>query len=374
MVNVAYTTLVIRKEVSSSNEAATIGMNYMVYVNEARQATMNVAESGNGNVKGLVSFAKMVIGEPSRNFDNFCTLVTLTGNGADVVVSKESFRAISERIGPWFIHNTPLILKKWTPDANLLKVDVGNVLVSVTLHDVPFTVFSEDGLSVIATKLGTPLMLDSYTSDMCMDSCGRSSYVRVMIELRADVELKDIIDVAIPKIVDDWPKKYHLGVLKNMKNPRQAVREIQVGPKLGFNPKKQVYQPDCKKNGASAIESDDDLVTNRRDLEVLVKGANFDVTTMDDNGKPINKLDSSVNVNGDSEVEEGSGIGYGIKSLLEKWKETIVDDGYDPYNDDISSKTVRGNTTRREGNHRLLDKGAGTITFWCKGGVRRYGN
>ncbi|GKD13983.1 hypothetical protein Tco_1198390 [Tanacetum coccineum] len=48
---------------------------------------------------------------------------------------------------------------------------------------VPVTAFSEDGLSVIPTKLGTPLILDSYTSDMCMQSWGRSSYARVMIEL-----------------------------------------------------------------------------------------------------------------------------------------------------------------------------------------------
>ncbi|GJS23411.1 hypothetical protein Tco_0452043 [Tanacetum coccineum] len=63
-----------------------------------------------------------------------------------------------------------------------------------------FDGFSEDGLSAIATNLGTPLMLDSYTFDMCMQSWGRSSYARVMIELRADVELKDYIVVAMPKI------------------------------------------------------------------------------------------------------------------------------------------------------------------------------
>ncbi|GJU51368.1 copia protein, partial [Tanacetum coccineum] len=58
----------------------------------------------------------------------------------------------------------------------------------VQLHGVPVTDFSEDGFSAIATKLGTPLTLDSYTTDMCMQSWGRSSYARAMIELRADVE------------------------------------------------------------------------------------------------------------------------------------------------------------------------------------------
>ncbi|GJY28569.1 copia protein [Tanacetum coccineum] len=100
--------------------------------------------------------------------------------------------------GSWFIRNNPLILKKWHPDENLLKEDVSIVPVWVKLHGVPVTAFNEDGLSAIATKLGTPLMLDSYTSDMCMQSWGRSSYARVMIELRAGVELKGNIVIAMP--------------------------------------------------------------------------------------------------------------------------------------------------------------------------------
>ncbi|GJY16731.1 hypothetical protein Tco_0387153 [Tanacetum coccineum] len=94
----------------------------------------------------------------------------------------------------------PIFMKKWHPDVNLLKEDVSTVPVWVKLHGVPVTDFSEDVLSAIATKLGTPLMLDSYTSDVCMQSWGRSSYTRAMIELRADMELKDNIVVAMPKI------------------------------------------------------------------------------------------------------------------------------------------------------------------------------
>nr|GEU28778.1 reverse transcriptase domain-containing protein [Tanacetum cinerariifolium] len=48
--------------------------------------------------------------------------------------------------------------------------------------------FSEHGLSAIATKLGTPLMRDSYI---------------LMIELRVNVELKDTIGVAILKLVGE---------------------------------------------------------------------------------------------------------------------------------------------------------------------------
>ncbi|GJS26657.1 T-complex protein 1 subunit delta [Tanacetum coccineum] len=97
------------------------------------------------------------------------------GNEIDVVVPVESIHTIIERFA-----NTTYV---W-----------------VKLHGVPVTAFSEDGLSAIATKLGTPLMLDSYTADMCMQSWGRSSYARAMIKFRADVELKDNIVAAMPKI------------------------------------------------------------------------------------------------------------------------------------------------------------------------------
>ncbi|GJZ29563.1 hypothetical protein Tco_0574210 [Tanacetum coccineum] len=71
--------------------------------------------------------------------------------------------------------------------------------------------FSEDGLSVIATKLGTPLVLDSYTSDMCMQSWGRSSYARAMIDLRADEELENSFMVAMPKLMISIDYRVPLG-------------------------------------------------------------------------------------------------------------------------------------------------------------------
>nr|GEV32462.1 hypothetical protein [Tanacetum cinerariifolium] len=56
--------------------------------------------------------------------------------------------------GSWFIWNNLRILKKWHPDEYLLKEDVSTILVWVKLYGVPITAFSEDSLSVIATKLG----------------------------------------------------------------------------------------------------------------------------------------------------------------------------------------------------------------------------
>ncbi|GJW35321.1 zinc knuckle CX2CX4HX4C containing protein [Tanacetum coccineum] len=80
--------------------------------------------------------------------------------------------------GPWLIRKSPIILKKWSMDTRLLKEELTRIPVWVKLHDVPIQVFEEDGISLIATFIGKPVMLDSYTSSMCKDSWGRSSFAR----------------------------------------------------------------------------------------------------------------------------------------------------------------------------------------------------
>nr|GEY62150.1 hypothetical protein [Tanacetum cinerariifolium] len=74
-------------------------------------------------------------------------------------------------------------------------------------------------------------------------TAGRSSFARAMIKLWVDVKLKDTIVVAMPKLVDECPKKIVSNVVKNLKTPKQAVRGAQVGPKVCFKPTKQVYRP-----------------------------------------------------------------------------------------------------------------------------------
>ncbi|GKF35943.1 retrovirus-related pol polyprotein from transposon TNT 1-94 [Tanacetum coccineum] len=88
--------------------------------------------------------------------------------------------------GPWLIRNVPLILKKWTPKMTISKDQVTRVPVWVKFHKVPVVAYSEDGLSLIATQVGTPIMLDAFTSDMFMETWGRVGYARALIEVSAN--------------------------------------------------------------------------------------------------------------------------------------------------------------------------------------------
>ncbi|XP_021994704.1 uncharacterized protein LOC110891319 [Helianthus annuus] len=102
--------------------------------------------------------------------------------------------------GPWIIRSQPLFLCEWNPSTKLVKSEVKKVQLWVKIHDVPLAAYTEDGLSLIATAIGEPKLLDSYTTSMCLDSWGRISYARALTEVSADKNLKEEITMAVPDL------------------------------------------------------------------------------------------------------------------------------------------------------------------------------
>ncbi|GJY73629.1 stigma-specific STIG1 family protein, partial [Tanacetum coccineum] len=280
-----------------------------------------------------VSFASLLHGESKRKGLKFRTLITQDRNRASVLVPLESIRVVSEssmvgldsmlKNGPWFIRNNPLILKKWNPDVNLMKEDTVNIPVWVKLHGLPATVFTKDGLSAVATDIGTHLMLDSYTSDMCIQSWGISSYARVLIEIRADVELKDTI-------VEECPKNLDLGVAKNLKKPSQASRGVPVGPKVGFKPVKK-YRPVAKKptantsgNKKKGVEPTKE-VSNSNPFDVLNLVVNDEELGTDVGGSNLASKEGSSIENSFWNVETSSISTTPIVEKTGKLKQLIIE-------------------------------------------------
>nr|GEW04534.1 hypothetical protein [Tanacetum cinerariifolium] len=258
------------------------------------------------------------------------TFFTPGGNGIDVVVPVDSIRAISERFAN--IAYGFFLGKKVAYPVVANYEDVSTVPVWVKFRGVPVTAFSEDGLSSIATKLGTPLMFDSYTSDICMQSWGRSSYVRVMIELRPDVELKDKIIVAMPKITreghytcnvrveyewkplrcssckvfghihEECPKNTGAGEKKTVKKPSQTSRGIPVGPKMGFKPQKE-YKHVPKKTTTSSSGNKKKGV--KPTIEIISSNP-FDVLNSVDNDEELGNYGGTTNLVNNEATSSGS--------------------------------------------------------------------
>ncbi|GJZ64108.1 hypothetical protein Tco_0620529 [Tanacetum coccineum] len=68
----------------------------------------------------------------------------------------------------------------------------------IETNAIPCLVFSEDGLSIIASQIGNPIILDSYTSSICIESQGRSSFARCLIEIDSEDVLKESLTMGVP--------------------------------------------------------------------------------------------------------------------------------------------------------------------------------
>ncbi|GJX63665.1 cytokinin dehydrogenase 3-like protein, partial [Tanacetum coccineum] len=294
------------------------------------------------NAPGKSSYAN-ITGKPCGKKVNVRTLFTPEGNGIDVVVLKVAYPIVANYVrntwgkyglvrsmfslstglfsfqfssmdgldamlenGPWFIWNNLLILKKWHPNENLLKEDVSTIPVWVELHGVLVTAFSEDGLSVIATKLGTPLMLDSYTYDMCMQSWGRSSYAKVMVKLKADVELKDNI-VVFGHVHEECTKNTGADEKKTVKKPK--YRPVTKKPNASSSGnKKKCVEPTIEVSNSNpfdvlnSVDNDGEFGTNGKTNNLV-------------NNEATSSGSSFFNIDNDGERASNTPIGAKIDKI-----------------------------------------------------------
>ncbi|GJT48935.1 reverse transcriptase domain-containing protein [Tanacetum coccineum] len=220
--------------------------------------------------------------------------------------------------------------KKWAPNANLLKEDLNSVPIWVKFHDIPIVSFTINGLSTMATNLGNPIMLDSYTCSMCLQSWRRMDYAHALIDIR-DRELMDDMIIVIPNMEDD-----------------EVVLHM-----VRFKPKKPISQAVSKRNNASSSGTKKNSEVPRN----VTSSANpFDALNtikegdeLGSNGRRQVQVDDMVNKNSDSEFVEvydetasykaytssnvnkasKSGRRGEMKSLYEQWKNNHTEDPYD---------------------------------------------
>nr|GEV78031.1 hypothetical protein [Tanacetum cinerariifolium] len=123
----------------------------------------------------------------------------------DTVLLKAAKERVMSRYANTLVgyFNIPLIITKWTPNISLKPGVVTKVPVWVKLYNVPVVAYSKDGLSLIATQIGKPIMLDDFTGSVCVDSWVRISFARALIEIDANLDLKKGVKMAIPVDEDD---------------------------------------------------------------------------------------------------------------------------------------------------------------------------
>ncbi|GKE18241.1 hypothetical protein Tco_1425818, partial [Tanacetum coccineum] len=226
---------------------------------------------------------------------------------------------------PWMIRNQPLILNKWTPNLSLSKDEVTKVPVWVKIHKVHVVAYFEDGLSLIATQIGKPIMLDAFTSSMCVDPWGRIGFARALIEVTADKKLKQEITMVVPIVDGEGHTKERMSVEYEGKPPRCI--DCQVFGHASEQCPKRVVEPakdtiDAQNDGFTtnhfdALQDHQDDMFSVKELGESSAG-NGDASLFGESDS--NKLDS------ESEVEEVFNE-YATKNAGTKGASTPSQDG-----------------------------------------------
>nr|GEW18173.1 hypothetical protein [Tanacetum cinerariifolium] len=197
-----------------------------------------------------------------------------------------------------------------------------------------------------------------------------SSYARVMVELRADVELNDNIVVAMPKITieghytcnvhveyewkphmcssckvfghihEECTKNTSSGEKKTVKKPCQTSRSVLVGPKMDFKPQKE-YRPVPRKPNVSSSGN------KKKRVEPTIEISNsnpFDVLNSVDNDGEFGTNGETTNLVNNKATSSRSSF-MNMKNVREFARNTHIGEKIDKIQRQIG-----------EGKLRLLDK------------------
>nr|GEU44115.1 zinc knuckle CX2CX4HX4C [Tanacetum cinerariifolium] len=101
-----------------------------------------------GSFIGMI-MAFLVVEYYARNNWAKSGLERIMMNSKGLFFFKVDFRAGLEAVlkgGPWLIHKSLIIFKKWSMDIRFLKEELTHIPIWVKMHDVPIQVFEEDGM------------------------------------------------------------------------------------------------------------------------------------------------------------------------------------------------------------------------------------
>ncbi|GJZ02307.1 RNA-directed DNA polymerase, eukaryota, reverse transcriptase zinc-binding domain protein [Tanacetum coccineum] len=97
--------------------------------------------------------------------------------------------------GPWMVNNKPLMVQRWDPSIAMDKKDPETLPCWIKLHNVPLEAWTLKGISTIASGLGKPLIMDKTTTRLCKEGTGNFGYARVLVEINAEKEFKEMIEI-----------------------------------------------------------------------------------------------------------------------------------------------------------------------------------
>ncbi|KAF8394791.1 hypothetical protein HHK36_018727 [Tetracentron sinense] len=94
--------------------------------------------------------------------------------------------------GPWYIRNSPLILREWDRKVSLEKLDFKEMPVWVKIYNLPLFLWTSRDLGSLVSAIGVPLYPDKQTIHK-----SRLSYAKVCVEVNAEKELPERLSFSL---------------------------------------------------------------------------------------------------------------------------------------------------------------------------------
>ncbi|GJX13340.1 zinc knuckle CX2CX4HX4C containing protein [Tanacetum coccineum] len=88
------------------------------------------------------------------------------------------------------------------PDVTICldKPELSRIPLWVKIYNVPLEAWNVEGISRIASRIGTPIIMDKVTTSMCKRGYKRASFARVLIEVDAAEEIVDSVEIWYKKL------------------------------------------------------------------------------------------------------------------------------------------------------------------------------
>ncbi|KAL2226375.1 UNVERIFIED_CONTAM: hypothetical protein Sindi_1996200 [Sesamum indicum] len=156
--------------------------------------------------------------------------VTGTNNGFFFLQFK-SVAAMEDVIEgePWLFQGQPIVLQKWEPGMVLRKLQHTQVPACIKLRHIPVELWTDEGLSTVASGVGIPLYQDAITR-----ACTRQDFARVCVMLDVTSNLpKHIIIMTPDEDGGESPSIWNVRGL-NKRDHQLAVKDIVAEFRLQF--------------------------------------------------------------------------------------------------------------------------------------------
>nr|GFA10168.1 hypothetical protein [Tanacetum cinerariifolium] len=121
------------------------------------------------------------------------------GNKRIMFSVEEGMKSLLES-GPWMVQNVPLVLNVWELGIWLEKTKPSSIPIWVCVHNIPMELCNGNGIGKIMSGIGKPMLMDRMMKDRCLKKAGKLDFARVLVEVSANEELPNVLEIAYPPI------------------------------------------------------------------------------------------------------------------------------------------------------------------------------